>query len=53
MSVQPATPLTDSLAALVEEYQRWLAVERSLAPVTVSYRAAWLGGSCPSAVTRT
>jgi integrase/recombinase XerD len=40
MSVQLATPLTDSLAALVEEYQRWLAVERSLAPVTVSYRAA-------------
>jgi len=27
------------LAALFEEYRRWLVVERSLAPVTVSYRA--------------
>jgi site-specific recombinase XerD len=39
MSVQSATPLTDSLEALVEEYRRWLAVERSLASVTVNYRA--------------
>ena len=38
MSVQSATPLTDSLAALVEEYRRWLVVERSLASVTVDYR---------------
>lgn len=38
MSVQSAAPLTDSLAALVEEYRRWLVVERSLASVTVDYR---------------
>jgi integrase/recombinase XerD len=40
MRIQPATPLTDSLEALVEEYRQWLAVERSLASVTVRYRAA-------------
>ncbi|MGH6998577.1 MAG: tyrosine-type recombinase/integrase [Phenylobacterium sp.] len=40
MSIQPVTPLTDTLEALVEEYRQWLAVERSLAPDTVKYRAA-------------
>ncbi len=39
MSIEPATPLTDSLEALVGEYRQWLAVERSLVPDTVKYRA--------------
>ena len=39
MSIQPATRLTDTLEALVEEYRQWLAVERSLVPDTVRYRA--------------
>lgn len=40
MSIQPATPLTDRSEALVDEYQQWLVVERSLASDTVKYRTA-------------
>ena len=39
MSIEPATPLPATLEALVEEYRQWLAVERSLVPDTVRYRA--------------
>jgi site-specific recombinase XerD len=38
MSIQLAAPLPEELEAVVEEYRRWLVVERSLAPSTVGYR---------------
>jgi len=38
MSIRPVTPLTGKLEALVEDYQQWLVVERSLTPGTVKYR---------------
>ena len=39
MSIEPATPVTERVEGLVGEYRQWLAVERSLVPDTVKYRA--------------
>src|SRR5437764_44490 len=39
MSIEPAMPVTDRVEGLVGEYRQWLAVERSLVPDTVKYRA--------------
>jgi len=38
MSMNRGTPLTDELETLVEDYRRWLVVERAHAPRTVSNR---------------